>query len=207
MPFASYATIGDVARAHQITWRNEEFVVPLDRQPSEPLRQQLDFTQKFVAYDVSDRAICESLIHPVFLDVWKSYTEELMLWSHVPLNYDDDLSGIPDYLIAPKSALGRWVPELPHIVVSQAKRDDFASGWAQCVAAMLAAQKLNKIPELTLYGMVTNGQMWDFGKLQRANFTKDMRSFTLMHLEELRGAISFVLEQCRSQLLRLQRSA
>ena len=207
MPFASYATIGDVARAHQITLRDDAFVIPSAPPPSESLRQQLEFTQNFTAFEISEWAVCENLIHPVLQDVWKAYTAELMLWSHVSLSYDDDLSGIPDYLIARKSVLGRLVMELPYLVVMEAKRDDFVRGWAQCLAAMLAAQKLNNIPELTLYGITTNGRLWEFGKLEGAKFTKDSRSFALMHLEELRGAISFVFEQCRSQLLRLQRSA
>jgi hypothetical protein len=184
-----------------------DFLAPLEQLPSEMLRLQLGFAKEFAAYNISEWAVCENLIHPVLQDAWKAYTDELMLWSHIPLNYDADLSGTPDYLLARKSALGRWVMELPYLIVVEAKRDDFLRGWAQCLAAMLAAQKLNKLPELTLYGITTNGLLWEFGKLEGATFTRDTRSFALMYLDELCGAVHFVFEQCRSQVLRLPRSA
>ncbi len=208
MPFTNYASIGEVARAYQITLLDTDFVVPLERPPSEMLRQQLAFAEKFAAYNSSEWAVCEYLIHPVLHDVWKAYTAELMLWSHIPLSYDADLSGTPDYLIARKSVLGRWVVELPYLIVVEAKRDDFLlRGWAQCLAAMLAAQKLHNLAELTLYGITTNGRFWEIGKLDGASFTKDTRGFALTHLEELCSAIHFVFEQCRSQVLRLPQSA
>jgi hypothetical protein len=81
------------------------------------------------------------------------------------------------------------------------------SGWGQCLAALLAAQKLNNISELTLYGIATNGRSWKFGKLEGSTFTRDTRSFTLMHREELCGAIHFVFEQCQAQVLALSHSA
>jgi len=129
------------------------------------------------------------------------------LWSHVPLTYDADLCGTPDYIIARCSPLGRWIMDQPYLLVMEAKRDDPERGWSQCLAALLAAQKLNNLPELTLHGITTNGRVWEFGKLEGATFTRDTRSFSLMHLEELCGALHFVFEQCRVQVLRLPRSA
>jgi hypothetical protein len=94
--------------------------------------------------------------------------------------------------VSRRSLLGRWVVEPPYVVVIEAKRDDFWRGWGQCLAALLAAQKMNDIPKLTLYGIATNGRQWEFGKLKGNTFTRDTRSFALMHLEELYGAVHFV---------------
>ncbi len=45
----------------------------------------------------------------------------------------------------------------PYLLVVEAKRDDFVGGWAQCLAALVAAQKINKRTNQVLFGIVTNG--------------------------------------------------
>lgn len=207
MSFTDYATIGDVALAYQITLRDEKFVALVERPISDLLREELAFAENHVGYNLSEAAVCENLIYPILKEVWKSYLQDLMLWSHEPLRVDDDLSGIPDYSVGRRSPLGRWVVEPPIIVVVEAKRDDPERGWSQCLAALLAAQKLNNLPELTLYGIATNGRFWEFGKLEGATFTRDTQAFVWSRLEELCGVLHFVFEQCQAQLLRLSRSA
>jgi hypothetical protein len=207
MPFTDYATIGDVALAYKITLRDENFVGLLERPISNVLREDLALAQNYSAYKRSETAVCESLIYPILKEVWKSYLQDLMLRSHETLRYDADLSGIPDYMVGRLSPLGRWVMEPPYIVVTEAKRDDFLRGWGQCLAGLLAAQKLNNLPELTLYGITTNGRSWDFGKLEGTTFTREPLPFGLRNPEELCASLHFVFEQCQSQVLRLPRSA
>lgn len=200
MPFATYTSIGDVAQAHQITLREEDFVVPLDRPVSEVLRDELAFAQRFMAFDISEFAICENLILPVLKEVWKAYTDDLMLWSHVALEYDQDLSGTPDYFVARKSPLGQWVVDKPYLLLVEAKKDDFTRGWAQCLAAMLAAQKRNDRPEQTLFGITTNGRFWEFGQLRAATFLRNRRPYILQDLDQLCAALHYVFDQCRQQV-------
>ena len=207
MPFTDYAAIGDAALAYQITLRDEKFVALRERPISDILREELAFAENHVAYSRSETALRENLIYPILKDVWKSYLQELMLWSHETLRYDADLSGIPDYMVGRLSPLGRWVVQPPYIVVIEAKRDDFERGWGQCLAALLAAQKVNNLPELTLYGITTNGRSWELGKLEGATLTREPLPFSLRNLEEMYAALHFVFEQCQSQVLRLPRSA
>jgi hypothetical protein len=205
MPFASYTSISDVAHAYQITVRLEDFIVPLERPVSEYLRSELAFAQAYVGFaDGSEFAVCENLIYPVLKEVWKSYTDHLILWSHIPLNYDEDLSGTPDYVLCRRSPLGPWVLDnQPCLLVMEAKKDDFARGWGQCLAAMLAAQKRNAWSEQTLFGITTNGHVWEFGKLHAATFTQDLRRFPLHELDELCAAVNYLFEQCRQQVVGL----
>jgi len=207
MPFTDYAAIGDVALAYQIVLRDEKFVALGERPISDRLREDLDFAENHVAYSRSETALRENLIYPILKDVWKSYLQDLMLWSQEPLRYDANLSGVPDYMVGPLSPLGRWVVQPPYIVIIEAKRDDPEHGWSQCLAALLAAQKLNSVPELTLYGITTNGRFWDFGKLEGATFTRELLPFSLRNLEEVYAAIHFVFEQCQAHVLLLPRSA
>jgi hypothetical protein len=67
---------------------------------------------------------------------------------------------------------------------------------------MVAAQKLNDLPEQTVYGITTNGQVWQFGQLHEVVFTQDPRSFTLEDVKSLGGARHFVLAQCRDEVTR-----
>jgi hypothetical protein len=201
MPFGSYQSIADVARTHRITCTAVNFVVPM-RLPAiaDSLKEILDFALKVVPFGASEFAARENLIYPVLREVWKHYLDDFTLWNHEPLVYDEDLSGTPDYFLAKKSPLGHVVVDQPYLLVIEAKRDDFTRGWGQCLAAMLAAQKLNAPTDHVVYGIVTTGRFWQFGKLGGATFTQDLRDFTLSNLDELCAAIRFVFEQCRLQL-------
>jgi hypothetical protein len=201
MPFSSYESAADVARAYRITITRANFVVPLSMPSiSDSLREYVDFGQKEVVYEKSEFSRCENLIYPILREVWKLYLDDFVLWSHEPLVYDADLSGTPDYFLARKSPLGKVVLDQPYLFVVEAKREDFVRGWAQCLAAMLAAQKLNANPDQTVFGIVTTGWFWEFGKLEGASFTQHLYPFALPNLEGVCAAIRFVFEQCRLQL-------
>jgi hypothetical protein len=88
----------------------------------------------------------------------------------------------------------------PYLIVVEAKRDDFTRGWAQCLAAMLAAQKLNNLPDQTLFGITTNGRNWEIGKLEGSTFTQESGPFTLRDLDQLCAVLHYVFEQCRLQV-------
>ena len=68
---------------------------------------------------------------------------------------------------------------------------------------MLAAQKLNDPPGQTVYGITTNGQVWQFGQLHDDGFTQDPHSFTLEDVDSLGAALHFVFAPCRNQVTRL----
>jgi hypothetical protein len=167
---------------------------------SDHLRAELIFARDHVAFDSSEAAVCESLIYPILKEVWKHYTDYLTIWSHMPLSYDADLSGTPDYFVARKSPLGHWVMDRPHLIVVEAKKDDFSRGWGQCLAAMLAVQKLNGQPEQPVYGITTNGRFWEFGRLIANSLVRNSRPYIFEDLEQLCAALNYLFDQCRRQI-------
>lgn len=205
MPFTSYANDAAVARVHHLQFHSASFVMPVPASLSRAFLDELTFTLTEVPYTNSEASACETLIYPILREVWKPFHQALTIWSHQPLHFDDDLSGIPDYVISRRSPLGAFVPDLPYMLVVEAKRDDFERGWGQCLAAMLAAQKMNRMPDQVLYGVVTNGRAWEFGKLDGAVFTRDPQTFSLHDMEKLAGALAFALTRCREQAERLPR--
>lgn len=99
------------------------------------------------------------------------------------------------YLLATKSELGKKVLESPLLAVVEAKKNDFEQGWGQCLVELVAIQKLNNLPNFTYYGIVSDGNVWQFGKLTADLFIQDPTSFTLDQLEEIFGALTFVFDQ------------
>ena len=109
------------------------------------------------------------------------------------------LVGTPDYFIAKRSELGKTVLGKPLLLMVEAQKNNFDEGWAQCLAEMIAAQKLNT-QDLTIYGLVTDGQVWQFGKLAQDVYTYNEQFFTLNNLAELLGALDYVQEKMAEQI-------
>ena len=58
----------------------------------------------------------------------------------------------------------------------------------------MAAQKINNDPAVSIYGGVTDGEPWKFGRLIGHTFISNIQSYTVSNLAELFGAIHFVLQ-------------
>jgi hypothetical protein len=59
---------------------------------------------------------------------------------------------------------------------------------------MVAAQRLNGNTALPVYGIVTDGEIWQFGKLVDSVFTKNLSRLTIDRLEEVYGAVFGLIE-------------
>ena len=67
----------------------------------------------------------EVLLFPILREVWKPYSDDLGLFTHEGLTFDDDLTGIPDYFVCKVSEYGQTIPDVPYLLVAEAKLDDF----------------------------------------------------------------------------------
>lgn len=141
MAFSSYKTIGEVIKAFQVFYTEANFIVEIAFHVSNYFREDLELVMREGVVDNSF-AICQNLIYPVIKEVWKQYLNNFILWSHQSLNYDEKLSGFPEYILAKKSPLGKVVFDKPYFILVEAKQDNFEAGWAQCLAEMIAAQRL-----------------------------------------------------------------
>ncbi len=81
------------------------------------------------------------------------------------------------------------------LIVTEARKNDFEQGWGQCLAELVAAEHINAAPEWPVYGIVTDGRLWEFGKLTEYVFTKNIAGFTIDELAQLFGALDFVFQQ------------
>ncbi len=203
MPFSSYGSVAEVGSAHAIQARRESFIEALPLPLSDYFRSELDITLKLVPYNGTESAACETLIYPLLREAWRPFRTALSIWSHPTISYDADLCGTPDYVVSRTSRLGPFRMDMPYLLVVEAKKDDFIAGWGQCLAAMVAAQKLNHTADQTLFGVSTNGQGWEFGQLVGSEFTQEPRSYSLSDLDGLAAALHFVFSQCHDQAARI----
>lgn len=196
MPFSAYKTIDAVVKEFQITYTQSNFIIETEFPIPDYFREDLEIVMQDGAADCSEFAICENLIYPVLKEVWKQYRKKFILWSHKSLTYDEKLSGFPEYILAKKSPLGNVVFDKPYFLLVEAKQDNFEAGWAQCMAEMIAAQKLNEKPEQEVLGIASNGGVWQFAKLQGNVFTRNQIFYTIQELDKLFAAINYVFQQC-----------
>ena len=170
-----------------------DFIEITDLKPSDFFVKELKFSEQNMDIYTSESSRCENVIYPILREVYKSFVDRYTLWSHKSITYDTKLNGTPDYLFSTKSELGKTVLGFPIIVVVEAEKNDFSEGWGQCLAESLAVQKLNKAEEIPVYGIVTDGELWQFGKLVSDEFTKSKLRITITDLDKIFGTISFLL--------------
>jgi hypothetical protein len=200
MPFSNYKSIGAVAKKFQIKYIQDNYVFEIEFPVKDSFKEELDLLFTDGVVDNSENAICENLIYPVLKEVWKCYRGKLTLWSHQAITYDEDLSGVPDYIVTKRSPLGTIVFDKPYFLVVEAKQDKFEEGWGQCLAEMVAVQRINDELEKTIFGIVSNGKVWQFGKLNLDVFTRNKTFYTIQDLDKLFAAVNYAFQQCQLQI-------
>ncbi|TAE29977.1 MAG: hypothetical protein EAZ92_05460 [Candidatus Kapaibacterium sp.] len=199
MGFSQFKSLGDVAKLFPFRLEKRDFITMQKFSPALLVVENIRLVLETDLHRSSEAARCETLIFPILQEVWRHYADVLKLWNHAPLQVDDLLGGVPDYLVAKKSEFGPMMMGMPIVVAIEAKQDDFVAGWGQCVAEMFAAQKYNA-SEAAVYGIVSNGETWEFSKLEGSVLTQNVLPFGIADLDKLFGALAFVMEECKKQV-------
>jgi hypothetical protein len=195
MAFSDYKNLSQTQKEFGGSYREESFLQETSITPPAGSLEDLEFNRANMDVFSSEASRTELVISPLLREAYKRFADKLSFWIQKPLSYDEKLSGVPDYLIATKSALGKTVLETPLVVIVAAKKNDFEQGWGQCLAELIAAQKINDEPGRPVYGIVTDGELWKFGRLVESEFTLEPKGYTLSDLPELFGALVHVLEK------------
>ncbi len=194
MAFSDYKSISQVQKEFKIKYQEANFLMPEDLEPSAAFRAEFQFNTENIDVFSSEASRAEAIIFPVLREIYKRHYEKYSFWVQKALAYDDKLSGTPDYLIGTKSELGKTYLETPLVIIAEAKKNDFEQGWGQCLAELVAAQKLNGKPHRAVHGIVTDGKSWEFGKLEADVFTKNAEGYTVDHLAQLFGALNAIFQ-------------
>ena len=194
MAFSDYKTISQVQKEFGVRYREENFIAAQETPPSPQFLSEFQFSLENIDVFTSEASRAEAVIFPILREVYKSYHDQYSLWIQKAIAYNDKLNGTPDYLVATKSPLGKTVLEMPLVMVAEAKKNDFEQGWGQCLAELVAAQKINGDANLAVHGIVTDGKLWEFGKLIGTDFIKNTEGFTVDHLAKLFGVLNFIFQ-------------
>ena len=158
MAFTDYKDLTILKAKHpQIIVKSEEFIPQLEELDVKGELQQ-DVKRNLRTYRSNEFYACETLISPILRYVWQNmYWEDMNMWTHQGIKYDDDLVGVPDFMFTHLDQEQYEILSYPIITTVEAKADNFVEGWAQCIAQMLACQKLNTKPNVVIFGIVTTG--------------------------------------------------
>jgi hypothetical protein len=117
------------------------------------LKAQIEATLPYVQL-TSEVAKREVLVAPVLLRV-ATFSHQVLRFEY-PIKVNNWLQGNLDYLIRSPQ----------QVVVVEAKRDDLTRGFTQLAVEMIALSLLEDAPNY-IYGAVTIGSFWVFGRLDR----------------------------------------
>lgn len=138
-------------------------------QPVPPPQWLLDgFARNTPLSLASEQARRESIIAPVLSAARVVSGDKLAVFSAQAFDVDADrgLNGECDYIIACAPAV--QPVRSPLVAVVEAKKADVDAGLGQCIAEMVAAHEFNcedGEPDAPVYGCVTNGEVWQWMKL------------------------------------------
>lgn len=198
--WGDYKSLGSVLKTFSLRYEEQPFVFKQNFEVPEGLKTEISFNLTEMPYDSSEASICESILFPILKAAWIPFKNDFTLWSHQAISYSDLINGAPDYLFAKRSVLGKIVMDAPYVAVVEAKKDDFTSGWGQCAAEMYAIQQLNKTPQDQLFGIVSNGDFWEFACLQNNSFVKYKQVYKIDELEQIYSFVLNILSISKEQL-------
>ena len=184
MSYSQFKTIRIVKQAFDLTIvEGDRFLPNLPPvEPSAIVQAYLAETLPIVATSGSEKARSEGIIYPVLLEVRRQLNHEISLFSGEDFTVDESvgLNGTCDFLLTRSSEILEI--DAPVVVLIEAKKTDLKSGFGQCIAEMIAAQRFNQSNALALdpiYGSVSNGTQWQFLRIQESTVTIDLTVYSL----------------------------
>jgi hypothetical protein len=201
MAFSDYKTLEAVqAKYPQIVVINEDILpkkLPLIRvKPS--LKEEIDLNIQ--TYRSNEFYAAESLVSPVLRAAWRKYMNEINFWTHQSITYDEDLSGVPDFMFTNLDHKQYKIMSYPLLTSVEAKAENFVEGWSQCIVQMLACQKINNKPNMIIFGIVTTGKFWEFAKLVGDTVVIHTDSYSIENLPKLMTILDYLLSEAKKQL-------
>lgn len=169
----------------------------LNAPPRPPGDILTEILSRFEFFDLQSSESAKTLlIDALFVEIIPRH-KKLKVWKEATLN-TDTTTGVADYVIAPKRAY----LATPLLCVAEAKKDDFAKGRIQCLAELAACRWSNQQRglEIDVYGIVSNGQAWQFYKLALTEEIFETDLYGLEDLPGVLGALDHVCAECANNV-------
>lgn len=146
----------------------------------------------------SEKARSEFIIAPILTEMLERNQHRFALFSgqYFDVEPEAGLSGECDFLLSLQPQAS--IVTAPVFALIEAKKQDIEAGLGQCAAQMLAAWRFNQrkaMPQGSVYGCVTTGEVWQFLKLEENTLEIDTERYYLNELELLLGAMQWIVDQ------------
>jgi hypothetical protein len=197
MSYSQFTTLKRATDAFNLKIKEEKFFPKIEPIiPSKILTDYLEDTLPISA-TASEKARSEGIIYPVLLEVRRILNKQISLFSGEDFSIDESvgLNGIVDFLISRSPLILEILA--PVAIIVEAKKADLKTGYGQCVAEMVAAQRFNIADSnsiTAIFGAITNGTQWRFLKLQDNNITIDLSDYALPPVDQILGFLVWMVQ-------------
>jgi hypothetical protein len=198
MPYSQFTNISKVKEAFGLKTQEGGRFIP----DTEPIQVSATLTAYLeeslpLASLASEKARSEGIIYPVLLEVRRILNRQISLFSGEDFTVDEaiGLNGMCDFLLSRSPEVLEI--EAPCIVIVEAKKADLRTGFGQCIAQMVAAQRFNAAktrPVSVIYGSITSGTQWRFLKLEDNTVTIDLMDYPLPPVEQIVGILVWMVQ-------------
>jgi hypothetical protein len=164
--------------------------------PSE--RLALDIEEGLQMPKNTEKARSENLVSPVLKETFRSNKHKLTLFPGYGLNVDSEqgLNGNCDCIIAGRADIMELTN--PIICLVEAKNGVIEDGYGQCGAEMYAARLYNEdlgTPIKEMFGIVTNGEEWQFMMLKEQMIYFESKTVSLDRLPRILGILQQIVDK------------
>jgi hypothetical protein len=203
MKFSDFKSVEEVQAKYPLVITKTKFLPDVELSPSDAFKEDLQFALTVQNSVESEMFFREYFIAPFMRETWKRHPT-LKLWVNRKLAYKNELTGEPDYYIATRPVGVTPNPVgLPLLAVAEAKQEDFIAGWGQCLAEMIACQKINDNDKIIIYGIVSAGEFWQFGQLAQDTFSRNLVAYSIYEPAKLLGVLDYLFAECERQVTNL----
>ena len=198
MPYSQFTNISKAKEAFGLKTKEGGRFIPSTQsiEPSATLTAYLEESLPLAA-SASEKARSEGIIYPILLEVRRILNREISLFSGEDFTIDESigLNGKCDFLLSRSPEVLEI--EAPAIVIVEAKKADLRTGFGQCMAEMVAAQRFNAAknrPVSVIYGSITSGTQWRFLQLEENIVTIDLMDYPLPPVDEILGILVWMVQ-------------
>jgi len=138
----------------------------------------------------TEKARSELIICPILVEVRKILNKKVSLFSGIEFNVDDSLSltGYCDFIMS--NSPDQIFLDFPIVCIVEAKNENIKSGYAQCIAEMIAARIFNERNSVSvnyILGVVTTGSNWKFLKYENNKIFVDFDEYLISQVNKILG--------------------
>lgn len=193
----TFTSIKEILNTYGLSYRIEEFI---DFRALEPLpapewfKAEIKFSLTHRGQDDKEAFLSEFIIVPFLKETWKRHPA-LSLFSHPTLT-SKEFSIVPDYLLTARDPSGYKSIYKPLLLTVEAKNEKFDEGWVQALLQAVVCQQMNEASSSTIFAIVTNGDIWEFGKLEQTRFSYHPLPLSVQDMDRLLGVLDWLFRAC-----------